>query len=437
VNRATLPLGESTDGRKYWRVTVTDPRGGRGTDYRVDDQNVDAQGGLLLIPTIVPSSQRDWTQFLGRTARQDRRGQFCCVLCSADYSPMSTKYREAVPADGGMGTVATILGWGDRDASERIQGSAALYNCGVRVNELCEELFGRRRDMLKDRQAREALVDACQKFRWMSVREVEEAFRRLPGFEPTSIPTESRDMGRPAEPPAANPGNARSDMNQSPRRVFLPAGPTPPKVVIFCLDWSASMMSRDTRTPLTRFETCVACVRQILRSNVKDCDLVGVVCFGPSVSTVIHPTPKGQGLKMLEQRIAGLRPQSSGGTCFYDAVAQCLQLFSQPGLKPAARWLVCLTDGDDLGSRPQNARGEVVNRMLETGTTAANLNMVMITVGKLQAANVQRIEGWAERIQKVGGVGRHLAVQDAAAISQAFDVVAECLAAEVGGATEC
>lgn len=41
------------------------------------------------------------------------------------------------------------------------KGSAALYNCGVRVNELCEEVFGKRPEILRDPHARERLVDVC------------------------------------------------------------------------------------------------------------------------------------------------------------------------------------------------------------------------------------------------------------------------------------
>ncbi|CAE8696196.1 unnamed protein product, partial [Polarella glacialis] len=104
LNRATMPLGERTgerDGRNAsWRITVTDRRGGRGTDYRVDNPDVDAEGGLLLIPAVVPSSQREWIQFLGRTARQDRRGQYCAVLCSKDYATPSSKFGEQLPIAG-------------------------------------------------------------------------------------------------------------------------------------------------------------------------------------------------------------------------------------------------------------------------------------------------------------------------------------------------
>lgn len=214
--------------------------------------------------------------------------------------------------------------------------------------------------------------------------------------------------------------------------------PSAPKVVIFCLDWSCSMLSRDTRTPLSRFETCVKCVQRILQDQVRDFDHVGVVCFGPKVEVVVPLTQKASGGRALASKIQTLRPQTAGGTAFFDAVAQCLQMLNQPGVLPseALKWLVCLTDGDDLGSRRENTRGEMVNQMLNAGIPS-NLNMVMITVGSLRAGNVQIIDSWVEKVASTGGLGRHVSEKDAAAIAKAFEVVAECLATEVGGATEC
>jgi len=468
LNRSTLPLGDSSGAEKCWRVTVTDPRGGRGTDYRVDDPVVDAQGGLLLIPTAVPTSQREWTQFLGRTARQDRHGQFCAVLCASDYAALSAKYGEPLPEGSGgtsLDAVEAVIRWGDREVAGRIRASAALYNCGVRVNELCEELFGRRPELLRDPAAREHLVEICQRLRWMSVREVDETAARIPDFQPARITTEARDLGRPVEPPAktgagsvdvvsaraptsasAAPAAAASGAKGAGAMVSLRAGgglpqstiDGPPKVVIFCLDWSLSMLSQDTGTNLTRFGTCVACIRRILRDQVRNQDLVGVVGFGAQVETVVLPTAKGVGGAQVDAQIASLQAQMLGGTCFFDAVSQCLQQLGQAGLAPpeAPRWLVCLTDGDDLGSRRENMGGELVTRALET-SPPANLNMVMITVGKLKEKNLRVIDGWVDRVAAAGGFAQHLSERNAAAITSAFSVVAECLSADVGGATEC
>jgi len=433
LNRSTLPLGDGHE--RSWRVTVTDPRGGRGTDYRVDDTNVDAEGGLLLIPTIVPTSRRDWTQFLGRTARQDCRGQFCCVLSSADYEALSKKYKEQLQSDGSLSVVEQILNWGDRESAERIRSSGALFNTGLRMNELCEFVFAKRRDIFKDRIARESLVDACQRLRWMSVREVCEAFNRLPNFNTAAIATEATDMGRPAEPPA---GTGKTGKLQS---VLNGKSSAPPRVVMFCLDWSASMMSRDTGTRLTRFETCVTCVQKILHEQLGNRDHVGIVGFGPNVQVVAPPTQKAQGGTMLSSRLTQLRPQTAGGTRFFDAVEHCLQLLKQSGAGQAEtaqseKWLVCLTDGDDAGSQQRNSQGELVTQSLAS-SMPTDMNLLVITVGAMKASNIQIISGWTERVNAAGGLGRLLAEKDAATIARAFEVVAELLCAEVGGAVEC
>lgn len=123
---------------------------------------------------------------------------------------------------------------------------------------------------------------------------------------------------------------------------------------------------------------------------------------------------------------------------FFDAVAECLKLMSSSTVAPSTspRWLVCLTDGDDLGSKRENAQGQLVTRMLDAGAVP-NLNMVIITVGRLAEKNMNVIDTWVERICKAGGIGRHVSEKDAAKIVMAFDVVAECLAADVGGHVEC
>jgi hypothetical protein len=450
LNRSTLPVGDGGKGSKSWRVTVTDPRGGRGTDYRVDFKEVDDAGGLLLLTTIVPTAQRDWTQFLGRTARQDRHGQFCAILCGADYQKYCTKYNETLPNNGRTDTIQAILSWGDRLAAERIKASAALYNCGVRVNELCEQIFGKQQQLLENPEARERIVEACQRFRWMSITEVDEAFSKVPGLNPRSVPTEAKDLGRPQEPPVSSKdgaiGGGPSAGARAGRRVSYqqpidgPVGPDMveiPKVVVFCLDWSASMMSQDTGTKFTRFGICLDRVKAILREQVREQDLVGVVGFGANYQTVIPPTQKGQQHDRIQSQIDCLKPNLAGGTCFFDAVAHTLTMMTSTEHAPpeSPRWLLCLTDGDDLGSKKENENGEIVTRMLEAGVT--NLNMIMITVGRLKEKNIRVIEGWIDRVSSHGGFGRHLNEKDAVSIGKAFEVVAEVLAADVGGALEC
>jgi len=416
---------------------------------------------LRQCPLLNATGASIWVERHGRIG-----GQFCVVLCAADYASLQAKYGQPLPNSGGLEAIESIISWGDREAAERIRGSAALYNCGVRVNELCVEVFSRHPHLLHEPASRERLVDICQRLRWMSVQEVDVAFANMRGVNPANVPTEARDLGRPVEPSRSREPSGRlsltsgtgasvsipsphtptakrlvsvaitSTPKMGPQDLLHPHGP--PKVVMFCLDWSLSMMSQDTGTHLSRFATCQACVQRILTEQVIDHDLVGCVVFGASVETVVPPTPKGLGRGRIGARIASLQAQTLGGTCFFDAVLQCIQQLGLPGLAPmgAPRWLVCLTDGDDLGSRRENARGEQVCKMLEVGMPA-NLNMIMITVGRLKETNLRVIDCWVDQVTAAGGFARHLSERTATAIQQSFEEVAECLALDVGGATEC
>jgi len=127
VDRATEPLTEArtsaveekTEKRQAWRITVTTAEGGRGHDYRVVDPSIDEQGGLLLILTFVPWSEREWIQFLGRTGRQDHAGQYAVFLSQEDELVQKAqpikKPEEAF--------VDAILRHGDMETEKFLQGT--------------------------------------------------------------------------------------------------------------------------------------------------------------------------------------------------------------------------------------------------------------------------------------------------------------------------
>jgi len=87
IEDSTKRLGGVDDNR--CRVTVTDRFGGRGHDYQVVDKEANANGGMLVIATSIPD-EREWIQWKGRTARQDRPGQFHVIL-NKQAKPFSEK----------------------------------------------------------------------------------------------------------------------------------------------------------------------------------------------------------------------------------------------------------------------------------------------------------------------------------------------------------
>ena len=87
IDDATKRLGGAED--KRCRVTVNDRFGGRGHEFQVVDKEANANGGMLVMATSIPD-EREWIQWKGRTARQDRPGQFYVIL-DEKAKPFTTK----------------------------------------------------------------------------------------------------------------------------------------------------------------------------------------------------------------------------------------------------------------------------------------------------------------------------------------------------------
>jgi hypothetical protein len=143
IERATKDMGMD-DGRVLWPITVTDPFGGRGIDYAVTADSVNKHGGLMVICTAIPDSQREWTQWVGRTARSDREGQYAVVLLRTEklvdsckdalvqhqISPLTpNRYRSTV--------IDLLLGERDKAIKVLLDGMAHDLEIGKRLHELC------------------------------------------------------------------------------------------------------------------------------------------------------------------------------------------------------------------------------------------------------------------------------------------------------------
>ena len=81
LNLSTMADGTGAD--KRFRITLTDKFGGRGHDFPSNDDS-NENGGMIVIATSVPD-EREWIQWKGRTARQDKPGQVMIILCKEDW----------------------------------------------------------------------------------------------------------------------------------------------------------------------------------------------------------------------------------------------------------------------------------------------------------------------------------------------------------------
>jgi len=128
----------------------------------VVDKEANANGGMLVIATSLPD-EREWIQWKGRTARQDRPGQFFIILddtakpfndpkhsklkqrltkMSAPPSKGSTAELGAGPSVDDM-KVDVMLNVADEGIGERLSTFAEEQAAGEKLNELTEKYYKR------------------------------------------------------------------------------------------------------------------------------------------------------------------------------------------------------------------------------------------------------------------------------------------------------
>jgi hypothetical protein len=140
IDDATKRLGGAEDNR--CRVTVTDKFGGRGHDFQVVDKEANANGGMLVIATSIPD-EREWIQWKGRTARQDRPGQFC-VLLDVGVPPLSkdSELLAKLTAEPDHDKrVEFLLDAADAGTAKKLAKYAAEQMAGQTLNEVIEKYY--------------------------------------------------------------------------------------------------------------------------------------------------------------------------------------------------------------------------------------------------------------------------------------------------------
>jgi len=392
--RCTQPLGKGA--HKSFRIAVTDPRGGRGVDYRVSDPDADRAGGLTLIINHIPKCSREWIQFLGRTARQDRRGQWLAVLNRQDYADDSKRFGQELQP---QKAVEMIQSWGNADVHTRLQLVHGQYHRGMRMNELSEQVAQHR--LVQQPQAREAMVCLCAEYARLSVAQIDELAARVPGLQPWRIPTQAVEVG--ADP------NAKPKMGLS-------------KSIIFLVDRSASMLSQDAGGK-TRVEVARDCIADIFERQVEEHDQIGLYSFETGVHEHFPLTLKGASHRQIASQIAGIKGERHGLTCMYDGILTCAQHMEQAG--GGQKFLVTLTDGDDNQSDSQPG-GEKVTALLRAGVPG--LSLIFVSCGSdLKPRTLELVQYWAQLAKSAGNIGAHISARNPAQLQEAFAAVAELI----------
>ena len=143
TEEATKPVEDVPAGAAgRWRVTVTDYFGGRGIDYRLSDEDANDAGGLMVIITSIPDSQREWVQWNGRTARQDKNGQISVLLHKEQdliAKNLDEINEDRVRQDPEI--IAPLLEKLDTDVKKKLAKYKDTLVKGSRINALCEQVY--------------------------------------------------------------------------------------------------------------------------------------------------------------------------------------------------------------------------------------------------------------------------------------------------------
>ncbi|KAL1529282.1 hypothetical protein AB1Y20_000236 [Prymnesium parvum] len=125
----------------HFHITVTDIFGGRGHDFNCNDEYANNNGGMLVIATSIPDT-REWIQWKGRTARQDRPGQFYVVMSAQDA--MFTDHKTLISDLKGKSDddqIEFILRLQDEGINEVLSYYQKEQARGAWLNEMCDKYF--------------------------------------------------------------------------------------------------------------------------------------------------------------------------------------------------------------------------------------------------------------------------------------------------------
>lgn len=156
VHRATDKLKKDR-----YCITITDSFGGRGHDFDVNDDDVNEAGGLLVIMTSIPASEREWRQWKGRTGRKDTRGQYAVVLNGEDAllkdsgsilskHQLKTESGEPLRNVYGEELIQKILDKQDDMQRKKLEDLEKTIKIGRRLNRLCDQFYASYNEMKEE-----------------------------------------------------------------------------------------------------------------------------------------------------------------------------------------------------------------------------------------------------------------------------------------------
>ncbi len=140
----------------YYTITITDWFGGRGHDYITYDEDVEENGGVLVIVGSIPPNEREHIQWRGRTARSDRSGSIAYILDKTENQaeifnklPPELLTARKIKVDGIITTdtryegeiMQDIMNLQDSTVDRRLTDLKKDIRHGKIINEFCDNFY--------------------------------------------------------------------------------------------------------------------------------------------------------------------------------------------------------------------------------------------------------------------------------------------------------
>jgi len=412
----------------YFRVTVTDWFGGRGHDFDCLNEKANENGGMLVIATTIPDA-REWAQWKGRTARQDRPGQYFVVLCEEDEPFASERGLAASMRNQGKDAIIKdLLDRKDHAIAEALQSFEAQQARGSWINEMCEKYYKAHPRSLATPWPSEVLDFDGYGALDCKLRDM----LSVPFSTGLKIKdTASERLQLQLSGPPANWGwEPEMEFKLEPKRQ--------PMALIFLID----------RTFEEFLQKVVDAVIGVYDKYLEPDDMIGY--YGLGDDWIFKLQPKGEGMGDRRQDIVD-SVKKAGDPNFYSSLKTCVDtLANEVDSERYSKWLVALSDTADFecanekgvfdkasAGRAEKAAQEVIDTM----QTMSGLNLVVIDASGIANFDIKHTlwPTWHRLSQKltddVGEANTGLNIQAArvSEIDEAFEKVAGAMSGGAAG----
>ena len=442
--------GTEASGGIFYPVTITDLWGGRGHDFdcKVEAANDASAGGLLVIATSVPDV-REWIQWKGRTARQDRPGQFYVVMSEEDelFQKGEKGLASALEGKNPDEKIAHIHEVHNKDTMRMLNEFKMEQANGAWKNELCQQYYkAHRRDAENaDGSPTEwpypKFVDEDKKLREI----LRETFDHGAAIKSRVLSDFKIDLKGP-------PPEWGVDVN-------TPFGfekvVKKKKLVVFIID----------RTYPAFLPVCLDAVETVIREHIDDEDRIAFFSLGHD-EALIPPTPKAGNEDHLIRKVQGAKEcdtldgkRHKGGSQVYSSIIRALDVLLT---RPADDgWLILLSDLVDLtfGGNPNNgqykdgmnfeqAQEKLMDEAKEADVKLRDMkgtNFIAIDASEIAKWEPQHKmwDTWKNNVRMLAdtasresaAIGRYLTAATPAEIAAVFEQVAAAMV-DVGGVAD-